>query len=719
MKSTLRWPIVWTIFRREVRDQLRDRRTLFMIFVLPILLYPMLGIGVLQLSLAFEQKPRDIIVLGAGYLPEAPPLLNPKKDGFVEGLFDVPAEAKLLRVHLEKDDSPWANPTTRQALIRDGGADVVVVIPKDIRARLERLEPAGINRVFYSADEQSRTTARTVREVIFNWNDRIVAARLKHDDKPPSYTEPVKLESEDVATRAESGGSIWARLFPFLLVMMALTGAFYPAVDLCAGEKERGTMETLLISPASRAEIVIGKFLTVMVASIAMAVLNLASMGLTGWQLASQIGTAAAGGANPNAIITPPTALSAVWIVLLLVPLSIFFSAVCVALAVLARSMKEGQYYMTPLYMVTLPLIMATLAPGIELNLFTSLIPVTGVSLLLRALMQGDYAEARKFSLPVLLPTVIYGSIALNWAIDQFQRESVLFREAERFDLRDWLRHLVRDRQPTPGVGVALLCFALMMASAWFLSARMGSTLTSVLLGQLAFILVPPLVLTLLFTSSAKETLRLRWPSGKYVFLAIGLALALHPVVNELRRVVEGLFPAPEFVKAKMGEVMGALQANFWLGLIALAVVPAVCEEVAFRGFILSGFEGEYPRRTAILLSALLFGFLHVLLSLFQQLFNATLLGLFLGLIAIRSRSLLPGIIFHVIHNALVLVMARILSGEVGGSVLSLLYRSEKDALYHYHWVVLGGAATTLMLMALVRTKAEVRPVPALGAEPT
>ena len=111
------------------------------------------------------------------------------------------------------------------------------------------------------------------------------------DKKPPGYTEPVEVEGEDVAPESEIGGSIWGRIFPFLLVIMALTGAFYPAVDLCAGEKERGTMETLLISPASRSEIVLGKFFTVMLASILTALLNLVSMGVTGLKLAGQLTT--------------------------------------------------------------------------------------------------------------------------------------------------------------------------------------------------------------------------------------------------------------------------------------------------------------------------------------------------------------------------------------------------------------------------------------------
>ena len=89
----MRWSNLFIIFRREVRDQIRDRRTLFMIFVLPILLYPILGIGVTQFAIALEQKPRVVVVVGAEYLPKAPSLLNPAGDGFNPSLFDTAAEA--------------------------------------------------------------------------------------------------------------------------------------------------------------------------------------------------------------------------------------------------------------------------------------------------------------------------------------------------------------------------------------------------------------------------------------------------------------------------------------------------------------------------------------------------------------------------------------------------------------------------------------------------
>jgi sodium transport system permease protein len=711
----MRWSNVWVIFRREVRDQLRDRRTLFMIFVVPILLYPLLGLGVLQLSVAFEQKPRTVVVVGAEYLPESPKLLNATRDGFDPSLFDTPGEQRLLGVMVEPVHSYWSEPAQRREGLRSGLADAVVVIPPNIRKQIEDGGTARLDIPYSSADERSQITYLRVRETLARWNDQVLSSRLKRDNKPPSYTEPVKPHAEDVAGKEEVGQSVWARLFPFLLVMMSLTGAFYPAIDLCAGEKERGTMETLLISPASRSEIVIGKFLTVVLASMVTALLNLASMGLTGAQLASSIRGAAPGfGHGDLATLQPPSLASAFWMVVLLVPLSVFFSSVCLALAVLAKSMKEGQYYMTPLYLVAFPLIFISLAPGVELNLFYSLVPITGVALLLRALMQRDYATALHYFLPVLVPTIVYGAVALRWAVDQFQREGVLFREAERFDIRIWLKHLLRDKEPTPTAGEAVCCFAIMLTSAWFLFNSMSSSLGAMAAGQIAFILTPPLAMGFMLTSDPWRTLRLRWPAARYLAAAIGLAFALNPLVNELGAIVNRLFPLPEALKMRLNSLVFSIP-DPWTALLLLALVPAVCEEIAFRGYILSGLERTYRVNSAVLFSALLFGFLHVLLSLFQQLFNAVLLGLVLGLIAVRSRSILPGIVFHFLNNAMGILRAMPARAVFGPKIadwlsahhaISFLYRNRDEALYRWHWVGLGALCATFIIAYLRRSPA-------------
>ena len=237
-----------------------------------------------------------------------------------------------------------------------------------------------------------------------------------------------------------------------------------------------------------------------------------------------------------------------------MIPLAAFFSAVCLSLAILARSMKEGQYYMTPLYLVCLPLIFLTLAPGIELNLFYSLVPVTGVALLLRALIMGNYDVALRYFLPVMVPTLVYAAIALRWAIDQFQREDVLFREAEQFNLYSWFRHLFRDRQPEPTGGQAILCFALILTSSWFLLQYLA--FKGVALGLSAIVGRPARdPVSAAHDGDPAHVEARRGPCGwhgpqpRFLLLAVALVLALNPLVNELRPLVEWLFPISSLVK--------------------------------------------------------------------------------------------------------------------------------------------------------------------------
>ena len=706
----MRWSNVWTIFGREVRDQVRDRRTLFMVFVLPILLYPILGLALVQFTAAFEQKPRVVVVVGAEHLPAEPALLDPSKTAFLASLFDNLGESSRMEVVLQPQGGAYADAEARRTALREGKADAIVLLPPDVADQLRKESSSTTIPIAYdSTKEPSQITYLRVREVLARWKETIVQARLAKANKPANFTAPVASQAMDVASSAETGASLWGRLFPFLLVIMALTGAFYPAIDLCAGEKERGTMETLLICPASRTEIVLGKFFTVMLASVTTALLNIVSMALTGLSLASKAGIIGSGerASAAASIMAPPTPTAAFWMVLLLIPVSIFFSAICLALAVLAKSMKEGQYYMTPLYLVSLPLIFLTLMPGIELNLFYSLVPITGVSLLLRALILGEYQVARQFFIPVLVPTIIYGLIALRWAVDQFEREDVLFRESERFDVRLWLRHLVRDREPTPSGGQALFCFLLMICLSWFVSLTLSTGRSLVLdmaLGHLLFILLPPLVMTFLFTSSPSTTLKLKKTPANYLVLAAALAVAVNPLVREFSVLVNEYFPVSQSVQDLMKRFGGEMP-NLGVAVLVFALIPSITEEVAFRGFILSGLLRGHKTRSAIVFSAFLFGSMHVLLSVFQQLFPATLLGLILGLLAVRSGSLFPGIVFHFLNNTLAVLTPTLTASN------QWMFRDLKDGLYARPIVATSAVVTTILLVWLYQhstTRAEV-----------
>ena len=718
----MRWSRVRLIFRRELVDQLRDRRTVFMIFGLPILLYPILGYTVKELTAAFDQKARRVVVLGAEHLPDEPPLLTREADGTLEFNPDLapPGGPGQLIVTAPEPDAERPGPAAQLEALRRGEADAYMEIPPDVRRQIEELERPTFRIAYLRSDEQSLATYQALQEIIGHWQDRIVSRRLTADEKPDEYIAPVEVEAIDLAREvtgtSASGASIWARIFPFLLVMMSLTGAFYPAIDLCAGEKERGTMETLLISPAYRSEIVVGKFLTIMAASVGTALLNLASMGLTMSWVAAQLGVGGGAVGEPGGAIdelSPPSFAALAWMVALLIPLAAFFSAICLSLAVLARSMKEGQYYMTPLYMIAMPLIFLTLMPGVELNPYYSLVPITGVSLLLKELMLEQYREAWTYFPVVLISTIVYGAMALRWAVGQFRTEEVLFREAERFDLGSWLRHLVRDRGPLPSGGMAIACFLVIITMSWYTSMLLTGSdpLAALAIGQVVFILGPPVVMALAFTSAPLKTLRLRWPGWGPIALGAALAVTLNPLSSELQPLVLHYFPIPDAIAQAVAMVQAAIP-NVGTALLLFALLPAICEEFAFRGFILSGLDMAHRRWTAIVLSAFLFGFLHVLLSLSQQFFNATLLGLLLGLMALRTRSILPGIAFHVTNNALAVLLPTYAAG--------VFFRSREPYLYHYPWLAVGVVGSVALLFVLTRIGLPIEPsgpVPDVEAE--
>ena len=361
------WRNIRLIFNRELLDQLRDRRTLFMVVVLPLLLYPSLGIGTLQMSLLFSEQPRTVVVLGADSLP-GPAFLNPEGTAILDHWFLMPGDARKL--HLITDKTPETSSNEEesaqnkeeesvpeksrveiaedqvnlklgieirdrldemnrlkeeknQALIDEdeklaglkqgqidtlheqvsllfasGDIQVMLIIPDGFdeyitseNERLtnrdtenppkpqKRLRPTIIRNI---AIEKSRMADGRVREAVDAWEQEILNERLELANLPSDISNPVNIETIELAQGHELAANIWSKLFPAMLVLMAMTGAFYPAVDLGAGEKERGTMETLLICPALRSEIVIGKFLTVLLFSLVTALLNLTMMGATG-----------------------------------------------------------------------------------------------------------------------------------------------------------------------------------------------------------------------------------------------------------------------------------------------------------------------------------------------------------------------------------------------------------------------------------------------------
>ena len=686
------------IFVREMRDQLRDRRTLFLIAVLPLLLYPLLGMSFFQLSQFLRHHAAKVMVVGVEELGDyqwLPPLAS--EDRFEIGLFNTPAEQESLELIFqnEEENSKFTPLSKAQYALNQGEVQVVLYFPPGFGQRLLEARNALIGRsrdpsatgdtklpepqiLYNSANEKSRIAQLRVERVLRNWRTGVMRTNLRDSNVPLDAAQPFEVKPQDVAQEHQRHAAIWSKILPFILFIWALTGAFYPAVDLCAGEKERGTLETLLVSPAQRREIVWGKLLTIISFSVVTALLNLASMGLTAKFVLGQFQSLSNFG--NNVALTMPPLESILWLTIALLPIASLFSALCLACAAFARSTKEGQYYLMPLLLVIMPLMLLPMSPGVELNLGNSLIPVTGVVLLLRSLIEGQYLQAAYFAVPVIGITLMCCLLAIRWAEDQFNRESVLFRESERLELGRWLLHLVRDRTETPSLAQGVLCVAMIMVIQFFVKIALSAAATqttvdfaffreAIFISQVVCIAFPAAVLTLLFTRNASRTLLVeKLPSWQMIAAAVLLAIFIRPLGMELAAGIQYLYPPTSDMMNQLESMNDAIDIipNWWSLLLLMAVLPAVCEEIAFRGFILSGLRHIGHKWWAIGLSAIAFGLVHPIL---QQQIAAAIVGLVIGYLAIQTGNLLPCIIFHAIYNGLALTITDAL--DKGGDQFS------------------------------------------------
>jgi sodium transport system permease protein len=710
------------IFAREVRDQLRDRRTLFMIFVLPVLLYPLLGLAYFQIDQLHTKREMSVLVVGGEQLAKSStPLIE--GDHFAPSLTsDNRNGSALLQLKNAEGLLPsGATPDATQAAIdkrvKEKEFEAALVFPPDFARRLDAYRKAiqvettrarggttnaahripEIPRpkiVYIAANDRSLIAYNRLAAILDRWTEEVGKANLVAGGLPAEAVRPFEVVSANIGGETSTKStSLWSRMLPVLLLLWAMTGAFYPAIDLCAGEKERGTLETLLSSPAERSEIVLGKLLTIIAFSMVTAALNLICVALTGGLIYRQI----AGFGGP-----PP--LAVVWLALALLPVSALFSALCLALASFARSTKEGQYYLMPLMMISMPLVVLPMAPGVELSLGNALIPVSGIVLLLKTLLEGSYPQALQFMPVVLAVTFLSCWLAVRWAVEQFNKESVLFRESERFSMGLWFRHLRRERGPLPSAAEALFCGVMILVLNFVFQSYVappndfGDVARITLALQLAVVLTPPLIMAFVLTSSPRRTLLLKLPRWRMLPAAAVLAVALHPYILALHSLIKWLYPIAPQMQQQLDELQQRFSsANIGLLILCVAALPAICEELAFRGFILSGFRNLGNNRRAIVISALFFAIAHGFL---QQEINAFIMGLVLGYLAVRTGSLFPGVIFHFVHNALAVLSAKVTPELIEQfPILGLLvHPTNQGPSYQWPVYVFGGVASLALL---------------------
>jgi sodium transport system permease protein len=399
------------VFANEIRIQFRDGHVLISALLLPLLLYPLI-----------VWATGEFINIGRGRLEKLP-----SRIGVAPSSAGHPI---LKRIAEEKDASIRSAPDGSGAVIR-GELDAYVGI--------EMGDEGPALALLYDG---SRPRSIRAKERLDGWIEtgrrEALAARIESAGARTEDPEVFEVERTNVATPKEMGGYLLGILLPITMIAMTSMGAFYPAIDVLVGERERKTLESILSTGASRLALVAGKYLAVVAAALIAGSLNLGSMILTALQFLRSLGDVGSDGLSVPLGALPVLLLGALLLGALL-------GAAMVLLASLARTFKEGQSLVTPFYSFTILPAMLTAVPGIRLDWRTALVPVMNVALLMKGALQSNI-EPSLFLL-VVVSNVVVTAALLAFAGWLFHQEDVLVGDAQG-SLSRYLRR--RAHGPAP-----------------------------------------------------------------------------------------------------------------------------------------------------------------------------------------------------------------------------------------------------------------------------
>lgn len=632
--------LVVTVLAKELRETLRDRRTLFMMIVIPTLLYPGLMVVLEQLTLfgqrRLAQQPAAVAVRGAD-----------------------PALAAFLR----RDTALRVLPpeSASMAAVRRRHAEAAIVVgasaPETTVATAAIAGTDSVRVLYDPSYERSQRAHDVAAGALRAWNDSLLAQRLSARGLPPDFARPLAVADSSVATAQETGAYALGRFLPVLLILMTLLGAFYPAIDLAAGEKERGTLETLLTAPVPAGEIVAGKFAAVALIGMAAAAANLLSMLLTFQSGVFKFARAA------HVQFTLPWS-TALLVMVGLIPLAVLFSALFLGIAVRSQSFKEAQNALTPVQLASTLPILVTMLPGIEFNAALAAVPVVGIAMMFRELMGGSARLVP--SLVAFGTTIVYAGLALHFAARAFGREDVLFGGGASTAPRGGWRERTAAwragprRVPLPAeafvfvAAIALLYFHAGTA----LQARFGER--GLLYSEWGLLFVPAVALVLIGPFDARRTLALRRPSARGLAGALLVALGGIPLGWAL-----GWAQVQALHLEMPKEMVGALQKLvtatdlprfLWL-LLLVAVTPAFCEEAVFRGVLFQSLAREQRMWRTVALTALVFGAFHLSGETAIRFLPTAWIGVLMGIVVWRTRSIFASMLMHFVNNGMAVVV--------------------------------------------------------------
>ncbi len=721
---------------KELRESLRDRRTLITLILMPILVYPLLSMAMQRLIVGtasgLNADKTEYIIgvqdeqagsLVASALGETASAIRQGVRHSIEIRRPMLAKPATKKIAAKKtaannttdsnttesdtaDNNPEARENASAIDPQTAGFNIVVAEGISLQQALEegqvdvavlqvRSESVSLGRngsypayqlelSFRDADLRSEAAMLEFRKAMELVNDS--QSLQFRGALPPA----VRMISTATGKKVDAMTSL-AGILPLILILMTITGAVYPAIDLTAGERERGTMEAMIATPAPRFLLLLSKYVAVVTVAVLTALANLLACWIT----------LSIGGLGRALLGERGLSLLAIAQILpLLVIFAAFFSAILLAMCSFARSFKEAQAYLIPVMLVSLAPALLTLMPNIEFSTLLGIVPLVNILLLSRDIMTGSPQALPAFA--AVFSTLLYAAAALVVASRLFGAESATAGSQETWS--DLVRRPKRMKE-LPDLGDLAVYLALMFPVFFILTNLFGQMDLSIAsklwinagILLVLFLIAPALVAQYRRLNPRSTFLLGGWwgdsgpvasgpiaSGGSVVSYGAGvirglgilcgvclLASGLWVIAFEVLKVLSDFgFGAISIERAEGLEEAKVQFASipFWMILVTSALVPALAEEFFFRGYVLSAFRNRIAPLRAVLYSALIFGLFHVIngsvLSL-ERFFPTTLLGLALGFVAIRTHSLWPGVLLHAIHNGLLFWLTRFSEKEL------------------------------------------------------
>ncbi|MEW6999466.1 ABC transporter permease [Colwelliaceae bacterium BS250] len=400
---------MWQVYIKELIELLRDRKTLFFIIALPMVIFPVVFglIGMVGSKAAMNEQDKVVryMLVNGDVAPD-----------FASKLF-YHSDFKQVTLELTSDDD------IKNAITNDQ-VDLVIKLNDNFKDRVAKSEQSAWQ-IYFNGSNLFGATKNKFEEAINEYVATLQADMFVRSgfaiERFEVFIKPIEIEEIDTADDRESFGEKLGGFIPYILIPLCLTGAMYPAIDLGAGEKERGTIETLLLTPISRFSLVLGKFLCITTTAMMTALITIFSMVFWSFIIGQLFDVT-----EVSAILKSVDWLDYGLIILLLLPVSAIFSATLLAISIYASSYKEAQNYMGPLSIFVIFPVIVAMTPGISLTFNWALVPIANVALAIKELLKGtiDYS----LLVPIFASTGLFALVSIVFCVYWFNKESVLFR---------------------------------------------------------------------------------------------------------------------------------------------------------------------------------------------------------------------------------------------------------------------------------------------------